>query len=144
MKKNIRQLTIIIAASLTSIIMMGCDAPHRAKIDITLCKKAGAEESEEDVLRRLLIGKGYAIRERVEGDAFIKQELRGEKFRTLWRADKKFNPTVIFAQDENHSTIRLFQISGPHRPETITELTKEINSSMVSACGTNGVAMQQN
>ena len=142
MNKNMRQLAILITACLMSIILVGCDAPHRSKIDVTLCKKAGAEESEENALRRLLMEKGYAIRERVEGDPFIKQELKGEKFSTLWRADKKYNPTVIFAQDEKHSTILLFQLSGPLRPKSITELTKEINSSLVSACGASGVVMQ--
>lgn len=142
MNKIIRKLAILITAGLTSIIVVGCDAPHRSKIDVTLCKKAESGESAENVLRRLLLGKGYDIREKVEDDPFIKQELRGEKFRTIWRADKLYNPTVIYVQDERHSTILLFQLSGPLRPKSLTELTKEINTSMVSACGASGVVMQ--
>jgi len=134
----------LIAASLTTIMVVGCDAAYRSKIDVNLCKKAVSEKStEETVLRRLLMEKGYAIRERIEDDPFVKQELRGEKFTTLLCADKKYHPTVIFTQTENHSTIRLFQLSGPARPRSITELTNEISTSLVSACGANGVGMQQ-
>lgn len=98
---------------------------------------------EGNILRQILTENGYAIRERVEDDPFIKQELRGEKFRDVWSADKKYNPTVIFTQGENHSTIRLIQLSGPIRPRTITELTDKIRSSLAAVCGANGVEVQQ-
>lgn len=142
-RKN-RHLTKLVVAGLTTIMVAGCDAAYRSSIDVTLCKRARSEGvTERNVLRQLLTENGYAIRERVEGDPFIKEEIGGEKFKDIWSADKKSNPTVIFAQGENHSTIRLFQLSGPVRPRTITELTDKISSRLVSLCGAKGVEVQQ-
>jgi hypothetical protein len=151
MKRTIRHLAILASAGLMTIVMAGCDAAYRSKINVTLCKRAEidatvprSEESTEGMtIRRLLIEKGYAIRDGVEGDPFVRQELGGERFKTLWCADKKYNPTVIYTQNEKHSTFRLFQLSGPMRPRTITQLTDEIRSSLVSACSADGVEIRQ-
>ncbi len=145
---SIRSLMPTLAAMalfLTSTI--GCDTVYRSRIDVTCCAMPDSEVAvvvtkdspESRAVRCLLLDRGYAIRDQVANNPFVNQEMHGEVFSILWAADKPYNPTVIFGQSGRRLTVRLFRLSGPTRPSSIRELTKDLHAVLVTLCSAEGV-----
>ena len=94
---------------------------------------------ENEVVLRLLKEKGYTIKDQVTNDLFLNQKLNREIFDVVWRADKPYNPTVIFAHSNDRVTVRLSELSGPMRHLPLHNLENELYSALAKSCGQENV-----
>lgn len=142
MKKTLLRLAIFFMV-LMLLPLIGCDVLYRSRIDISTCQNLSSSTAfaHSGVARSLLNEKGYTIRDQVTNDPFVIQELHGESFDVVWRADKPYQPTVIFARSNEHASVRLSELSGPLRPLPLSALENELYSVLASTCGQNNIQL---
>ncbi|WP_138983403.1 hypothetical protein [Geobacter metallireducens] len=123
--------------------LIGCDTLYRSRIYIRTLPFLSTTDAEY-IIKEFSLHHGYTIRQSDKNDPWVKQEIGVEQPVTIWIAQKKYEPTILFTTMTDAAAVRLIQLSGAIRPSIHRKYTEELYLLLKDKFGGDNVSLLEN
>jgi len=126
-----------------TINLIGCDSLYRSTIQVRPLPSASIRDAES-IVKAFSMHHGYTIKQSDKNDPWVKQEIGSEQPISVWIAQKKYEPTILFTSTTDAAVVRLIQLSGPVRPSIHRQYTEELYLLLKDKFGAENVTLLEN
>lgn len=126
-----------------TIHLIGCDLLYRSTIKVRPLPSASITDAES-IVKAFAMHHGYTIKQSDKDDPWVKQEIGVEQPLSVWIAQKKYEPDILFITITDGAVVRLIQLSGPIRPKIHRQYTEELYLLLKDKFGAKNVTLLEN